>query len=134
MPRIVTTVHDPVALAATCRRLSLDPPTQRAVQLDAEEVSGWVVHLPGLIFPIVCDTLSGLIAYHARDNAFHRYARIMRFLERYYHLRAQLRRGEQSCGIRNYHHAEPPRQASHVAGMRQVRFRVPAVRNLVASK
>ncbi len=96
MPRIVTTAHDPFALAATCQRLGPPPPVERAVQLD-EEVFGWVVRLPGLRFPIVCDTLTGLIAYHPLDNARDRYARIMRFVERFYDLRAALRRGKHSA-------------------------------------
>jgi hypothetical protein len=93
MPRIVTTVHDPVALAATCRRLGLGPPEEGSVRLDAGEVFGWVVRLPGLLFPVVCDTLSGLIAYHRRDGAHARYGRIMHFIGRYYDVRADLRRG-----------------------------------------
>jgi hypothetical protein len=91
MPRIVTTVHDPVALAVTCRRLGLSPPIERTALLD-EEVFGWVVRLSGLRFPIVCDTLSGLIAYHPVDNAYGRYAHIMRCVERYYDIRAELLR------------------------------------------
>jgi hypothetical protein len=68
MPRIVTTVHDPVALAATCRRFGLSPPAEHSAQLDAE-VFGWVVRLPGLRFPLVCDTLTGLIAYHGNRTS-----------------------------------------------------------------
>jgi hypothetical protein len=94
MPRVVTTVHDPAALAATCARLGLPPPVERAVRLDAEEVFGWVVRLGGLWHPVVCDTLTGLIAYHPQDNAFDRYAHLMRFVERYYDLRPRLRCGD----------------------------------------
>jgi hypothetical protein len=90
MPRIVSTVHDPIALARTCRRLGLPPPVERSVQLDAV-VFGWVVRLPGLRFPIVCDTLTGLIAYHPVDNAPDRYTRIMHLILDYYDLRAQWR-------------------------------------------
>jgi hypothetical protein len=91
MPRIVSTVHDPIALARTCRQLGLPPPAERSAQLD-EAVFGWVVRLPGLRFPIVCDTLTGLIAYHPVDNAHDRFARIARFVLNYYDLRAQWRR------------------------------------------
>jgi hypothetical protein len=94
MPRIVTTVHDPVALAATCRRLGLPPPEEDCVRLDAEEVFGWVVRLTGLHGPLVCDTLTGLVAYHPRDNAFAPYHRIARFIYRYHDIRAALRRGD----------------------------------------
>ena len=94
MPRIVTTVYDPVTLAATCRRLGLPPPEEGCVRLDAEEVFGRVVRLTGLHGPLVFDTLTGLVAYHPRDNAFARYGRIVRFVLRYYDVRAALRRGD----------------------------------------
>jgi hypothetical protein len=87
MHRVVTSVHDPVALAATCARLGLPPPVERAVRLAAEEVFGWAVRLPGLRHPVVCDTLTGLIAYHPHDNAPGRYAHLTAFVERYYELR-----------------------------------------------
>ena len=100
MPRIVTTVHDPVALAATCRRLGLPPPEEGCVQVDAEEVSGWVVRLTGLHAPLVFKTLTGLVAYHPRDNAFGPYHRVARFIYRYYDIRAALRRGDTSAPSR----------------------------------
>lgn len=94
MPSIFTSVHNPVALAATCQRLNLPVPEEGCVHLDDQEASGWIVRLPGVRFPIVCDTLTGLIAYHPSDNAFGRYARIMRFIMRYYDVQAQLRRAD----------------------------------------
>jgi hypothetical protein len=95
MPCIITTVHDPVALAVTCRRLSLPRPELGTVHLDDREPFGWIVRLPGVRFPIVCDSLTGLIAYHPADNVFDRYARIMRWIYRCYDVAAQLRRGDQ---------------------------------------
>jgi hypothetical protein len=47
------------------------------------------VPLRGLRYPIVCNTLAGLIAYHALDNAFGRYALLMRFLFRCYDVQPQ---------------------------------------------
>jgi hypothetical protein len=79
MPCVLTTLHDPAALIATCRALGLDAPVERAIQLDTKEVFGWVVALHGLRYPIVCNTLTGLIAYHPLDNAFGRYMHLMRF-------------------------------------------------------
>src|SRR5262245_44401608 len=93
MPFIITSVHDPDALAVTCRRVGLEPPAEGTVQLGPLEASGWVVRLPGLHAPIVFDTLTGLVAYHPRDNAFAPYRRIMRFVLRVYDVRAALRRG-----------------------------------------
>jgi hypothetical protein len=94
MPHILTTVHDPVALAATCRRLGLHPPEEGRVRLGPREAFGWMVRLRGLHAPIVCDTLTGLVAYHPRDNAFVPSGRVMRAILRYYDVRAALRRGD----------------------------------------
>ncbi len=95
MPRVVTTVHDPVALAALCELLDLPPPVERSLWLDNEEVFGWVVRVRGLRHPAVFDTLTGLVAYHWHDNAFDRYAHLMRFVEDFYNLRHRLRCGQQ---------------------------------------
>ena len=88
---VVTSIHDPTALAETCRQLSLHPPTRGSGRLGSQELSGWMIRLSGLC-PILCDTLSGLVLYQPRDNAPHRYARLMRFIERYYDVRAQMSR------------------------------------------
>ena len=92
---VVTSLHDPTALAETCHRLGLPPPTQGRGRLGGREVSGWVVRLSGLR-PIICDTLSGLVLYHQLDNAHDRYARLMAFIDRYYDVRAKLRRSKAS--------------------------------------
>jgi hypothetical protein len=119
MPRIVTTVHDPVALATTCRRLGLARPVEQAVQLDAEEVFGWVVRLPGLRYPVVCDTLTGLVAYHPLDNAHHRYLQIMRFIHRYYDVQAGLRRGD-GAPVTARHHPRVVRLERRIAKLESV--------------
>jgi hypothetical protein len=105
MPCIITSVHDPVALAATCRRLGLSPPENGCAQLGPMEACGWVVRLNGLDAPLVFDTLTGLVAYHPRDNGFVPYGRIMRFILRYYDIRAALRRGESSVAWRSKLHS-----------------------------
>jgi hypothetical protein len=100
MPRVVTSLHDPIALAVLCDRLGVAPPVERAVHLDTEEVFGWVVWLRGLRHPVVCDTLTGLIAYHPLDNAHARYAHLTAFVDRYYVLRHRLRRGDGRPGLK----------------------------------
>jgi hypothetical protein len=97
---IVTTVHDPIALAATCQCLGLRRPEQGCVHLAGKEASGWILHLPSLYAPLVFDTLTGLVFYHPRDNAFAPYACIMRFIRRYYDVRAKLCRPEQRPVVR----------------------------------
>jgi hypothetical protein len=92
MPVVVTTVHDPRAVVAACRAVGLARPVERGQWWEGREVYGWVVRLPRLRFPIICDTLRGLIFYHAVDNAFPRYAHLMRFVHRCYDFQADLRR------------------------------------------
>lgn len=105
MPRVVTTVNDFNVFATTCRQFNIYPPRNQSVRLDAEMVAGWVVRLPGLRFPIVCDLLTGLVAYHRCDNAFEPYAKLMRFILRYYDVRARLARSSftafqnRHCGL-----------------------------------
>jgi hypothetical protein len=79
MPRSLTTVHDPVALAALCNLLGRPPPGERALGLGTEAVFGWVVRGHGLRHPVACATLTGLSAYHWHDNAFGRYAHLRAF-------------------------------------------------------
>jgi hypothetical protein len=90
MPAIVTTMHDATALFETCRRLGLDAPKQDSAWLGDYEVFGWLVDLPGLYAPLICDTLTGLVAYHRQDNEFRRYAQVMHFVHRYYAVRAPM--------------------------------------------
>jgi hypothetical protein len=91
MPRIVTSIHDPAALARTCRALGLPPPAPGRVRHEGPWVCGWVVRLPGLRGPLVFDTLSGLVAYHPRDGAHDAYARIMHFIHGSYATAARRR-------------------------------------------
>jgi hypothetical protein len=86
MPRVVTSVRDPVALAAACCHLGVGPPRRNTVRLDGEMVSGLVVCLPGLRFPVVFDVATGLVAYHRLDNGHEPYGRLMRFVCCYYAL------------------------------------------------
>lgn len=92
MPSIITSIYNPVALAATCRQCQWPVPQEGSVQLAEREAFGWVVQLPGVLHPIVCDTLTGLVAYHLSDNGFVRYARIMQFIHRCHDVQARLRR------------------------------------------
>ena len=86
MPRVVTSIRDPVALAATCREMGVGPPRRNTVRLDREEVSGLVVRLPGMRHPVVFDVDTGLVAYHRLDNGHEPYGRLMAFVCRYYSL------------------------------------------------
>ena len=97
-------MHDPSALAVRCDRLGLAPPVERSVGLATEEVFGWVVRLSGRRHPVVCDSLTGLVAYRPTDNAPDRYARRMCFVERSDDLRPKLRRGDRRPAISGGRH------------------------------
>jgi hypothetical protein len=92
MPYVVTTLHDPLAVAAACRAQGLAAPWEGAVRHAGLEAFGWVVRLPGLRWPVAFDALRGLVAYHPQDNAFIPYARLMRFIHRCYDCQARRRR------------------------------------------
>ena len=106
-------VRDPASMRSVATTAALDParmddaidaaseafpgwrgrlPQERAIRLDNEEPSGWVVRLPGLRFPVVCDVTTGLVGYHRRDNAYQPYACLMRFLHTVYAIQARLKR------------------------------------------
>jgi hypothetical protein len=93
--RVVSAVHDPIALALTCRHLGLATPVERTLRLGGQLLFGRVVRVTGLKHPVVCDTLTGLIAYHPADNAHDRYARLMLFVRHYYDVAAERRRHQQ---------------------------------------
>lgn len=84
MPCIVTSIHDLSALTATCQRLGLERPIEGTVQYESGDVFGWVIRLPGVRYPLVCNLLTGLVMYHSADNVPYRYASIMRFIFRVY--------------------------------------------------
>src|SRR4051812_32833164 len=98
MPCIVTSIHDPAVLAAACRQCGLRPPAEGVISFGRGQVSGWVVRLPALYAPLVFQTLTGLVAYDCRDNAFGPYARIMRFLLRCYDVAGAVRRDRSGAG------------------------------------
>lgn len=100
MPSIITSIHDPAALAATCRQYRAHPPQQGCIHHGKSEASGWIIRLRGVRFPIVCDILTGLVAYHPRDNAFDPYRNIMGFVHAYYAIRHRLHRGTNSANCR----------------------------------
>jgi hypothetical protein len=92
MPYVVTTLHDPAALVDTCQRLGLAAPVEGRFVYGTLEACGWVVRLPSLRFPVTCDTLRGLVAYHPVDNAHAPYGRLTRYLLCCYDAQARLRR------------------------------------------
>jgi hypothetical protein len=80
---IQTRVHDPVAVAAACRRLGLAEPAQGTAQLFSGEASGLIVQLPGWQYPAVIDPLTGVIAYDNYGGVWGEQAQLDRFVQAY---------------------------------------------------
>jgi hypothetical protein len=81
---LATSARDPAALAAACRELRLRPPERQAT-------SAWPVRLPGLRRPVVFDLRTGLVRYHAQDNAHERFACLARFVRLVHVMQGRLR-------------------------------------------
>jgi len=56
---IKTQLRDPLALAAACQRLGHAAPIQGTAQLYSESAAGWIVQLPGWLYPVVVQPESG---------------------------------------------------------------------------
>jgi hypothetical protein len=86
MSHIVTIqsrVHDPVAVAAACRRLGLAEPVQGTAQLFSGEASGLIIQLPGWQYPAVIDPLTGVVRYDNYGGAWGEQAQLDRFMQAY---------------------------------------------------
>jgi hypothetical protein len=63
-------VHDPVAVAAACQKLNLPAPVQGTAQLFSGEATGLIVRLPDWYYPVVIDTLTGVVRYDNYNGAW----------------------------------------------------------------
>ena len=81
--QIQTRVHDPVALAAACRRLDLAEPVQGTAQLFSGEATGLLVKLPGWQYPAVIDTFTGTIRYDNFEGHWGEQSHLDRLLQMY---------------------------------------------------
>ena len=60
---IATEVRDPDAVAAACRRLGLPEPVQGTARLFEGQATGLLVKLPDWLYPVVCETATGVVRY-----------------------------------------------------------------------
>jgi hypothetical protein len=80
---IQTKVHDPLAIAAACRRLGLPEPMQGKAELYSGAATGWLLQLPGWDYPAVIDTLTGTVRYDNYGGAWGEQEHLDRFLQAY---------------------------------------------------
>lgn len=80
---IETKIHDPVAIAAACSRLSLPAPVHGKARLFEEEAEGLVIPLPGWRFPIVVDVVTGVVRYDNYGGAWGEQDQLHKFIQAY---------------------------------------------------
>ena len=80
---ITTKLHDPAAIVAACRRLSLPAPVPGTAHLYSGEASGLLVQLPGWQYPAVFDTLTGEVRYDNFEGMWGEQVHFDRFLQAY---------------------------------------------------
>jgi hypothetical protein len=78
-----TKIQDPAAVAAACQRLNLAAPQHGTAQLFSGEAEGLMVQLPGWQYPIVIDTLSGVVCYDNFQGRWGAQEHLDRFLKLY---------------------------------------------------
>jgi hypothetical protein len=78
-----TEVRDPLALAAACRRLGLDPPAVGTARLYDGAAEGHLVRLPGWRYPVVFDLAAGRARYDHFGGRWGDPARLDRLLQLY---------------------------------------------------
>jgi hypothetical protein len=80
---IETRLHDRDVIAAACQRLNLPQPVQGSARLYSGEASGLLVQLPGWHYPVVIDTLTGLVRYDNYGGRWGEQAQLHRLLQTY---------------------------------------------------
>jgi hypothetical protein len=80
---IQTRLRDPAAVAAACKRLKLDPPTEGVAQLFAGAAAGLLVKLPGWQYPLVIDVLTGTLQYDNYGGSWGEPAHLDHLLQAY---------------------------------------------------
>ncbi len=80
---IQTKLHDPVALAAACRRLGLAEAVHGTAKLFSGEATGLMVRLPGWTYPAVIDAQSGSVQFDNFEGAWGEQQHLDRFLQAY---------------------------------------------------
>ena len=81
--QVQTEVRDPVAIRATCGRLSLADPVWEEVKLFSSSAVGWAVRLMGWRYPVVCDVDTGRVAFDNFEGRWGKQKQLDRFLQGY---------------------------------------------------
>jgi len=80
---IPTQIRDQTAIAAACERLGLPAPVHGTARLYSGEATGVLVQLPGWMYPLVIDTVTGNVQCDNYNGRWGDQAQFDRFLQRY---------------------------------------------------
>src|SRR3954452_20597188 len=80
---IKTEVRDPEAVAAACRRPGLPEPARGTARMFEGEAAGLLVRLPDWLYPVVCNTATGELAYDNYGGAWGQPEQLDRFVQAY---------------------------------------------------
>jgi hypothetical protein len=97
--RIRTQIRDPVAIQAACTRMRLPTPEQGTFQLYTSAATGWAVSLPDWVYPVVCQTDTGELAYDNFNGVWGDVAHLQRFQQAYAVEKTRLEARRQNCSI-----------------------------------
>jgi hypothetical protein len=78
-----TEIRDPTVIPIACRRLGLAEPTYGTAQLFSGEATGFLVQLPGWLYPVVIEPENGQIYYDNYQEYWGKQAELDRFLQAY---------------------------------------------------
>jgi hypothetical protein len=95
---IATEVRDPDAVVAACRRLGLPEPVHGTARLFEGQASGLLVTLPDWLYPVVCETATGVVRFDNYNGAWGKQEHLDQLLQVYAVERARieaLKRGHQ---------------------------------------
>ncbi len=80
---IQTEIRDPLALAAACRRLGLEQPTEGTATLFSGQAKGHIVKLPGWSYPVVIDTERRTVRYDNYGGRWGQQQQLDRLMQAY---------------------------------------------------
>jgi hypothetical protein len=102
---IETKVYDPAAVTAACARLKLPAPVQGTAELFSGEATGLLVELPGWNYPVVIDTLTGVVRYDNFAGVWGDQEHLDHFLQSYEVEKAKLEARKKNYAV--HEHALP---------------------------
>ena len=96
---VQTRLHDPAAVAAACQRLGLEAPVHGTARVYSEEATGLVVRLPGWEYPVVIDTLTGVVRYDNDDGYWGDPKQLQRLMQSYAVEKVKLEARKKGCVV-----------------------------------